>query len=88
MISCTANKNDVNVVDRSISETESSTTQKDETSPVKTKFVWKNSSGEEFPVYINSHGSCFIIKKSKSGKSYRVYMSEEINQQITYETGF
>ena len=41
MISCTANKNDVNVVDRNISEIESSTTQKDETSPVKTKFVWK-----------------------------------------------
>ena len=85
MISCTANKNDVNVVDRSISETESSTTQKDETSPVKTKFVWKNSLGEEFPVYINSHGSCFIIKKSKSGKSYRAYLGEEVSEQICKE---
>ena len=85
MISCTANKNDVNVVYRSISETESSTTQKDETSPVKTKFVWKNSSGEEFPVYINSHGSCFIIKKSKSGKSYRSFLGEEVSEQICKE---
>ena len=49
LISCTANKNDVNVVDRSISETESSTTPKDEISPVKTKFVWRNSLGGEFP---------------------------------------
>ena len=85
MISCTANKNDVNVVDRSISETESSTTRKDEISPVKTKFVWKNSSGEEFPVYINSHGSCFIIKKSKSGKSYRSFLGEEVSEQICKE---
>ena len=85
MISCTANKNDVNVADRSIAETESSTTKKDEISPVKTKFVWKNSLGEEFPVYINSHGSCFIIKKSKSGKSYRAYLGEEVSEQIYKE---
>jgi hypothetical protein len=85
VISCTANKNDVNVVDRNISEIESSTTKKDEISPVKTKFVWKNSLGEEFPVYINSHGSCFIIKKSKSGKSYRAYLGEEVSEQICKE---
>lgn len=85
MISCTANKNDVNVADRSIAETESSTTKKDEISPVKTKFVWKNSLGEEFPVYINSHGSYFIIKKSKSGKSYRAYLGEEVSEQIYKE---
>ena len=85
MISCTANKNDVNVADRSIAETESSTTKKDEISPVKTKFVWKNSLGEEFPVYINRHGSCFIIKKSKSGKSYRAYLGEEVSEQICKE---
>ena len=82
VISCTANKNDVNVVDRNISEIESSTTKKDEISPVKTKFVWRNSLGEEFPVYINSHGSCFIIKKSKSGKSYRSFLGEEVSEQI------
>ena len=71
MISCTANKNDVNVVDRNISEIESSTTKKDEIS--------------EFPVYINSHGSCFIIKKSKSGKSYRSFLGEEVSEQICKE---
>ena len=85
VISCTANKNDVNVVDRNISEIESSTTKKDEISPVKTKFVWRNSLGEEFPVYINSHGSCFIIKKSKSGKSYRSFLGEEVSKQICKE---
>ena len=82
LMSCTANKNDVNLVDRSISETESSTIKKDDLPPVKTKFVWRNSLGEEFPVYINSHGSCFIIKKSKSGKSYRAYLSKEVSEQI------
>ena len=82
MISCTANQNDVNVVNRSFSEIESSTIKKDDLSPVKTKFVWKNSSGEEYPVYINSHGSCFIIKKSKSGMSYRAYLGKEVSEQI------
>ena len=52
---------------------------------MKTKFVWKNSLGEEFPVYINSHGSCFIIKKSKSGKIYRAYLGEEVSEQICKE---
>ena len=85
VISCTVKKNDVNVVDRNISEIESSTTKKDEISPVKTKFVWRNSLGEEFPVYINSHGSCFIIKKSKSGKSYRSFLGEEVSKQICKE---
>ena len=88
MISCTANKNDVNVADRSIAETESSTTKKDEISPVKTKFVWKNSSGEEFPVYINSHGSCFIIKKSKSERSYKAYLAKEVSEQICKELNY
>ena len=85
MISCTTTKNDVNVADRSIPETESLTIKKDEISPVKTKFVWKNSLGEEFPVYINSHGSSFIIKKSKGGKSYRAYLGEEVSEQICNE---
>jgi hypothetical protein len=87
MVSCSTNQIDVNVVDMSSAETDSSTTKIDENSPMKTKYIWRNSLGEEYPVYINNHGSCFIIKKSKSGKSYRVYMSEEINQQIAYETG-
>ncbi len=87
VISCTANKNDVNVVDRNISEIESSTTKKDEISPVKTKLVWRNSLGEEFPVYINSHSFCFIIKKSKYGKDYRAYLGEEVSEQINNELG-
>ena len=88
LISCTANKNDVNVVDRSISETKSSTTKKDEISPMKTKFVWKNSLGEEFPVYINNHGSCFVIKKSKSRRSYRAYLAKEVSEQICKELNY
>ena len=88
MISSTATQNDLNVVDQSISETESSTTKKDEISPVKTKFVWKNSLGEEFPVYINNHGSCFIIKKSKSRRSYRAYLAKEVSEQICKELNY
>ena len=54
--------------------------------PVKTKFTWKDSKGNEYPVYISSNGSCFVIKISaKTGKEYRNYLGPEISQQICKE---
>ena len=54
--------------------------------PVKTKFTWKDSKGKEYPVYISSNGSCFVIKVSaKTGKEYRNYLGPEISQQICKE---
>ena len=56
--------------------------------PVKTKFTWKDSKGKEYPVYISSNGSCFVIKVSaKTGKEYRNYLGPEISQQICKELG-
>lgn len=56
--------------------------------PVKTKFTWKDSKGNEYPVYISSNGSCFVIKVSaKTGKEYRNYLGPEISQQICKELG-
>ena len=58
------------------------------TQPVKTKFTWKDSKGNEYPVYISSNGSCFVIKVSaKTGKEYRNYLGPEISQQICKELG-
>ena len=56
--------------------------------PVKTKFTWKDSKGNEYPVYISSTGSCFVIKgKDKNGKDKKTYLGPEISQQICKELG-
>lgn len=56
--------------------------------PTKTKFTWKDSKGTEYPVYISSTGSCFVIKVSaKTGKEYRSYLGPEISKQICKELG-
>lgn len=52
---------------------------------IKTKFTWKDSKGDEFPVYMNSGGSCFIIRTSKSGEDYRAYLGKEVSEQISRE---
>ena len=51
----------------------------------KTGFTWKDSNGDEYPVYIAHTGSCFVIKTSKSGEEYRVYLGEEVSGQIRKE---
>lgn len=56
--------------------------------PVKTKFTWKDSKGNEYPVYISSKGSCFVIRvSSKTGKEYKNYLGPEISEQICKELG-
>ena len=56
--------------------------------PVKTKFTWKDNKGDEYPVYISSKGSCFVIKgKDKNGKDKKTYLGPEISQQICKELG-
>ena len=64
----------------------SSTGEHSKTEPVKTKFTWKDSKGKEYPVYISSKGSCFVIKgKDKNGKDKKTYLGPEISQQICKE---
>ena len=64
----------------------SSTGERVKDKPVKTKFIWKDNKGNEYPVYISSSGSCFVIKVSaKTGKEYRNYLGPEISQQICKE---
>ena len=50
-----------------------------------TGFIWKESKGDEYPVYIAHTGSCFVIKTSKSGEDYRAYLGEEVSEQIRKE---
>jgi hypothetical protein len=50
-----------------------------------TGFTWKDSKGDEYPVYMAYTGSCFIIRTSKSGDDYRAYLGEEVSEQIRKE---
>ena len=52
---------------------------------IKTDFTWKDSKGDEYPVFIAHTGSCFIIRTSKSGDDYRAYLGEEVSEQIRKE---
>lgn len=66
----------------------SSTGERVKAEPTKTKFTWKDSKGNEYPVYISSKGSCFVIKgKDKNGKDKKTYLGPEISQQICKELG-
>ena len=51
----------------------------------KTGFTWKDSKGDEYPVYIAHTGSCFVIRTSKSGKDYRSYLGKDVSEQINKE---
>ena len=48
-------------------------------------FIWKDSRGDEFPVYMTHSGSCFVIKVSKSGEYYRAYLGKDVSEQINRE---
>lgn len=52
---------------------------------VKTKFTWEDSHGNLFPVYMTNRGSCFVIRTSKSGESYRAFLGNEVSAQISTE---
>ena len=51
----------------------------------KTGFIWRDSKGDEYPVYVAHTGSCFVIKTSKSGEDYRAYLGKEVSEQIRKE---
>lgn len=53
----------------------------------KTKFTWKVGD-VEYPIYISSTGSCYIIKVSKkTGKEYKQYLPKEVCAEIAKEMG-
>ena len=49
--------------------------------PELTPYTWKDSKGNEYPIYISSKGSCFIIKENGN----KQYMKKEISIQICKE---
>lgn len=58
-----------------------SSNTKSKQAPELTPYIWKDSKGNEYPIYISSKGSCFIIRKN----SNKQYMKKEISMQICKE---
>lgn len=59
------------------------TTTKEE---VKTKYTYKDSKNNEYPVYITAKGACYIKRISqKTGKEYKQYLPKEIQEAIKKE---
>lgn len=63
-------------------------TERSKSEPTKTKFTWKDNKGKEYPIYISSTGSCYVIRtSSKTGKEYKSYLNPEISKEICKELG-
>lgn len=51
-----------------------------------TQYTWKDSKGNEYPIYISASGSCYVIKTSKkTGKEYKSYLPKEVSAAICKE---
>lgn len=86
IISAVCSRNDGNGISVSSIEIESTGTVGSKADNIiKTSFVWQDSRNEEFPVYMTNEGSCFVIRRSKSGESYRAYLGKEVSEQIQRE---
>lgn len=60
-----------------------SSNNRTKTEPEKTDFIWTDRKGNEYPIYISSTGSCFVVKTSaKTGKEYRNYLKADISEDI------
>lgn len=56
--------------------------------PDKTPYTWKDTKGNEYPIYISQSGSCYVIKTSaKTSKEYRQYLGPEISIKICENLG-
>jgi len=54
-----------------------------ESTDVKTTFVWKDSKGNVYDIYITKNNACYVNRvSSKTGKPYRQYLSKEIAADI------
>ena len=64
------------------------TVTKSTTESVKTKFIWEDSKGVQYPIYVGKTGSCYILRVSKNtGKEYKYYLGEELSKQVCKEIG-
>lgn len=75
-----------NVVREGNTFTTVSSSSRSKQEPIKTKFTWVDSKGVEYPIYVSSTGSCYVVKVSKkTGKEYKQYLGEDVSKQICSE---
>ena len=54
----------------------------------KTGFIYKDSKGNTYDIFIGKYGSCYIKKISKkTGNEYKQYLGEEISRQVCQSLG-
>ena len=54
----------------------------------KTIYIWEDSKGIKYPIYISKNGACYIIKTNKkTGKEYKQYLPKDIQEIIKKELG-
>lgn len=53
-----------------------------------TGFIWEDSKGNQYPIYMSNTGSCYIKRiSSKTGKEYKQYLGKEISANICDQLG-
>lgn len=68
--------------------TYSSTSTKGTTVEKETGFIWEDSKGNQYPIYMSNTGSCYIKRiSSKTGKEYKQYLGKEISADICNQLG-
>lgn len=66
-----------------------SSNTKSKQAPELTPYTWKDSKGNEYPIYISASGSCYVIKTSKkTGKEYKSYLPKEVSAAICKELNY
>ena len=61
---------------------------KSTSTPIATGCTWVDSKGNQYPIYMSSTGSCYIIRVSKNtGKEYKSYLGPEVSQDICKKLG-
>lgn len=63
-------------------QTKTVTTSKD----TQTKFTYEIKD-TKYPIFITKNGRCYIMRTSKNGNDYKMYLSEDIARQICKELG-
>ena len=52
-----------------------------------TKHTYVDADGKKYPIYLSSKGKAFIYRKSRTGKTYKMYLPQ-ITKQIAESYGF
>lgn len=62
------------------------TTQTTKGNDQQTKYIWEDSKGIKYPIYISQRGACYIKRISgNTGREYKYYLPKEVQETIRKE---